>query len=55
MPQIQQAYTFTENMSAVVIDSAQGVKPTDLLEDAGIDVNSVEAFYFSVKWSMPSK
>lgn len=46
MPQIQQAYTFIDNMPAVVIDSAQGVKLTHLLADAGIDVNSVEAFYF---------
>ncbi len=46
MPQVQQAYTFIDNMPAVVIDSAQGVKLTDLLEDAGIDINSVEAFYF---------
>lgn len=46
LPQVQQAYTFIDNMPAVVIDSAQGVKLADLLEDAGIDVNSVEAFYF---------
>ncbi|TEB07063.1 Kappa-carrageenase precursor [Pelotomaculum schinkii] len=46
MPQVQQAYTFIDNMPAVVIDSAKGIKLTDLLADAGIDVNSVEAFYF---------
>jgi hypothetical protein len=46
MPQIQQAYTFIDSMPAVVIDSAKGVRLIDLLSDAGIDVNSVEAFYF---------
>lgn len=46
LPQVQQAYTFIDSMPAVVIDSAKGVKLTDILEDAGIDVNSVEDFYF---------
>lgn len=46
MPLVLQAYTFIDNMPAVVIDSGKGVKLTDLLADAGIDVNSVEAFYF---------
>jgi hypothetical protein len=46
MPQVQQAYTFIDKMPSVCIDSARGVKLTDLLEDSGIDVNSVEAFYF---------
>lgn len=46
MPQVQQAYTYIDSMPAVVIDSARGVKLADLLEDAGIDVNSVESFYF---------
>lgn len=46
LPQVEQAYTFIDAMPAVVIDSARGVKLTDLLADAGIDVNSVEAFYF---------
>ena len=48
MPQIQQAYTFIDSMPAVVIDSAKGVRLIDLLSDAGIDVNSVEAFYFTL-------
>jgi hypothetical protein len=46
MPQVQQAYTLIDNMPSVCIDSAKGVKLTVLLEDSGIDVNSVEAFYF---------
>jgi hypothetical protein len=46
MPQVEQAYTLIDNMPAVVIDSAKGVKLTDLLASAGIDVNSVESFYF---------
>jgi len=46
MPQVQQAYTFIDNMPAVCIDSARGVRLTDLLEDCGIDVNSVQSFYF---------
>jgi len=46
MPQVQQAYTFIDNMPSVCIDSAKGVKLTGLLGDAGIDANSVEVFYF---------
>jgi hypothetical protein len=46
MPQVQQAYTFIDRMPAVCIDSARGVRLSDLLADAGIDVNSVETFYF---------
>jgi len=46
MPQVQQAYTFIDSMPAVVTASARGVKLTELLTKAGIDVNSVEVFYF---------
>ncbi len=46
MPQVEQAYTFIDNMPSVVIDSAIGVKLTDLLAGTGIDVNSVQSFYF---------
>ncbi|MGD0152507.1 MAG: Ig-like domain-containing protein [Thermacetogeniaceae bacterium] len=46
MPQVEQAYTFIDNMPAVVIDSARGVRLSDLLADAGIDINSIEIFYF---------
>ena len=44
--QVQQAYTFIDNLPAVCIDSAQGVKLADLLEDSGIDINSVQKLYF---------
>lgn len=46
LPQVEQAYTFIDNMPAVCISSAKGVKLTDLLEDAGVDVKSVQKFYF---------
>jgi hypothetical protein len=46
LPQAEQAYTYIDAMPAVVVDSAQGVRLTDLLADAGIDVNSVEGFNF---------
>ncbi len=46
MPQVRQAYTFIDRMPSVCIDSARGVSLRDLLEDAGIDINSVETFYF---------
>jgi len=45
-PQVKQAYTFIDSMPAVNIDSAVGVKLTELLADAGIDVNSVQKLYF---------
>jgi hypothetical protein len=44
--QVKQAYTFIDSMPAVCMDAATGVKLTDLLADAGIDVNSVQKFYF---------
>ncbi len=60
MPLVKQPYTFIDNMPAVVLDSAIGVKITDILEQSGIDVNSVEAFHFyctdvAISWyeSMP--
>lgn len=43
---VQQAYTFIDRMPSVCIDSARGLGLKDLLDDAGIDVNSVETFYF---------
>ncbi len=46
LPNMRQAYTLIDSMPAVVIDSAIGVRLTDILGNAGIDVNSVEAFYF---------
>lgn len=46
LPQVKQAYTFIDSIPAVCVDAASGVKLTDLLADAGIDVNSVQKFYF---------
>jgi hypothetical protein len=39
-------YTFIDNMPSVVIDHVAGVKLADIIEAAGIDMNSVETFYF---------
>ena len=46
MPQVRQAYTYIDNMPAVVTETAQGVKLKDILSAAGIDLNSVESLYF---------
>ncbi|WHH57774.1 Ig-like domain-containing protein [Petroclostridium sp. X23] len=46
LPQVEQAYTFIDNMPAICIDAAKGVRLSDLMEDAGIDVNSIQKFYF---------
>ncbi|MEN6390024.1 MAG: stalk domain-containing protein [Syntrophomonas sp.] len=46
MAQVQQAYSFIDSMPAVVIDSVQGVKLTDILLSAGIDINSIDVLYF---------
>lgn len=46
LSQVEQTYTFIDSISAVCIDRAKGVKLVDLIEDAGIDINSVQKFYF---------
>lgn len=46
LPQVSQTYTFIDNMPSVVVDSATGVKLTDILSNAGIDLNSIEEFHF---------
>jgi DMSO/TMAO reductase YedYZ molybdopterin-dependent catalytic subunit len=46
MPQVEQAYTFIDSMPAVVIDSAKGVRLKDILEDAGVDIDSVQTLHF---------
>ncbi|HWQ42093.1 MAG TPA: Ig-like domain-containing protein [Desulfosporosinus sp.] len=47
LPQVHQAYTFIDAMPAVVIDSViKGVKLSDVLASAGIDINSVQIFNF---------
>ena len=39
-------YTFIDNMPSVVIDHVAGVRLADLMDAAGIDLNSVQTFYF---------
>ena len=39
-------YTFIDNMPGVVIDHVAGVRLSDLMDAAGIDIGSVESFYF---------
>jgi hypothetical protein len=46
MADVYQAYTFIDSMPAVVLDSAQGVKLSDILRSAGIDINSIDTLYF---------
>lgn len=46
MQQVRQTYSFIDNMPAVVLDSAVGVRLKDILNAAGIDANSVETFHF---------
>ncbi len=45
--QVQQAYTFMDSMGAICVDAAVGVKLSDLLIDAGVDVNSIQTFYIN--------
>jgi hypothetical protein len=47
LPQVQQAYTFIDSMGAICVDAAVGVNLSDLLMDAGVDVNSIQTFYFN--------
>lgn len=49
--QVQQAYSLLDNLPSPVIDSAAGVKLSDILMDSGIDVNKVQTFAF---WSTDS-
>ena len=39
-------YTFLDSMPSVVIDHVEGVRLSELVEEAGIDLGSVETFYF---------
>lgn len=39
-------YTFIDNMPSVVIDHVAGVRLADLMDMAGIDLGSIETFYF---------
>lgn len=46
MANVYQAYTYIDSMPSVVLDSAQGVKLTDILEVSGIDIDSIDKLYF---------
>ncbi|GEM_PF-511735 len=46
MANVQQVYSCIDNMPAVCLDAAVGVRLTDILAAAGIDVNSVQSFHF---------
>ena len=46
MDVVYQDYTFIDNMPSVVIDHVAGVRLADLMDAAGIDLNSVQTFYF---------
>lgn len=39
-------YTFIDNMPSVIIDHVSGVRLSDLMDAAGIDLNSIQTFYF---------
>ncbi len=39
-------YTFIDNMPSVVIDHVAGVRLSDIIDAAGIDLNSVQTLYF---------
>lgn len=39
-------YTFIDNMPSVVIDHVEGVRLADVMDAAGIDINSVQSFNF---------
>ena len=42
-------YTFIDNMPSVVIDHVVGVRLADVMDAAGIDLNSIQYFYFYTK------
>lgn len=46
MDQVRQVYSYIDNMPAVCLDSAVGVRLTDIMEEAGIDTNSIQSFHF---------
>ncbi|WP_207650763.1 Ig-like domain-containing protein [Sporobacter termitidis] len=49
MDLVQADYTFIDNMPSVVIDHVEGVRLADVMDAAGIDLNSVQNFYFYTK------
>lgn len=46
MDQVRQVYSYIDNMPAVCLDSAVGIRLTDIMEAAGIDINSIQNFHF---------
>lgn len=46
MSTVQQVYSYIDNMPAVCLTAAVGVPLTRLLEEAGVDINSVQSFNF---------
>jgi hypothetical protein len=42
-------YTFIDNMPSVIIDHVKGVRLADLMDAAGIDLGSIQTFYFWTK------
>ena len=46
LPHVKQVYSYLDNMPAVCLDSAVGVRLTDIMDAAGIDVNSIQSFNF---------
>jgi len=46
MDLVRADYTLIDNMPAVVIDHVVGVRLSDLMDAAGIDLNSVQTFHF---------
>ncbi len=46
MEQVKQVYSYIDNMPAPCLDSAVGVRLSDILQAAGIDVNSIQSFHF---------
>lgn len=46
LPQVKADYTIIDAMPSVVIDHVRGVRLADVVEAAGIDLGSVETFYF---------
>lgn len=46
MESVKDSYTFIDNMPSVIIDHAKGVRLSDLMDAAGIDMGSIQNFYF---------
>ncbi|MCD7947637.1 MAG: Ig-like domain-containing protein [Oscillospiraceae bacterium] len=46
MDVVYEDYTFIDNMPSVVIDHVAGVRLSDIMAAAGIDLNSIETFHF---------